>query len=127
VDTGAVFAHYTSDIDERAESHTVIQLRVVYDNIHRIGEGLLRIAAGKAKPINTTGRASSAWGQPRLSDYLRWKRAARAAVWLSSCSTTTSSNETCEITPASAGHWRPGTSWSPSSSRLISTPSPPPG
>jgi folate-dependent phosphoribosylglycinamide formyltransferase PurN len=80
VDTGAVFAYYTSDIDERTESHTMIQLRVVYDNIHRIGEDLRQIAAGKAKPIDTRGRASSVWGQPRLSDYLRWKRAARAAV-----------------------------------------------
>jgi methionyl-tRNA formyltransferase len=80
VDTGPVFAYYTTDIDEQAETHAVIQLRVVYDNLERIGEDLRRIVAGDAKPIDTTGRRSAAWGQPRLSDYLRWKRAARAAT-----------------------------------------------
>jgi len=80
VDTGPVFAYYTTDIDERAETHTIIQLRVVYDNIERIGRDLERIAAGEATPIDTDGRSSAVWGQPRLSDYLRWKRAARATA-----------------------------------------------
>ncbi len=80
VDTGPVFAYYTSEIDERNESHTVIQLRVVYDNIEQIGEDLRRIAAGAAEPIDTSGRSSRAWGQPRLTAYLRWKRAARGAA-----------------------------------------------
>lgn len=78
VDTGPVFAYYTSDIDEQNESHTVIQLRVVYDNLEQIGADLRRVAAGNAKPIDTSGRSSFAWGQPRLTAYLRWKRAARA-------------------------------------------------
>jgi methionyl-tRNA formyltransferase len=80
VDTGPVFAYYTSDIDEQNESHTVIQLRVVYDNLEKIGDDLRRIAAGTAEPIDTSGRSSFAWGQPRLTAYLRWKRAARAAA-----------------------------------------------
>jgi folate-dependent phosphoribosylglycinamide formyltransferase PurN len=80
VDTGPVYAYYTSDVDERSESHRIIQLRVVYDNIDRIGDDLLRIAAGGLEPIDTSARSSSAWGQPRLTAYLRWKRAARAAV-----------------------------------------------
>jgi methionyl-tRNA formyltransferase len=80
VDTGPVFAYYRTDIDEQSESHTVIQLRVVYDNIERIGEDLRRIAAGGAEPIDTSGRSSAKWGQPRLTNYLRWKRAARAAA-----------------------------------------------
>jgi formyl transferase-like protein len=78
VDTGAIFAYYTTDIDERAESHVVIQLRVVYDNLRQIGDDLRRVVAGEAAPIDTTGRTSTAWGQPRLSDYRRWKRAARS-------------------------------------------------
>jgi methionyl-tRNA formyltransferase len=78
VDTGPVFAYYTSDIDEKNESHTVIQLRVVYDNLERIGADLRRVAAGTAEPIDTSGRSSFAWGQPRLTAYLRWKRAARS-------------------------------------------------
>ena len=80
VDTGPVYAYYKSDVDERNESHTVIQLRVVYDNLEQIGEDLQQIAAGTAKPIDTSGRSSFAWGQPRLSAYLRWKRAARAGT-----------------------------------------------
>jgi len=80
VDTGPVFAYYTSDIDERAESHTVIQLRVVYDNLDKIADDLHRVAAGTAEPIDTSGRSSRAWGQPRLTTYLRWKRAARGAA-----------------------------------------------
>jgi folate-dependent phosphoribosylglycinamide formyltransferase PurN len=80
VDTGPVYGYYTSDVDERNESHRIIQLRVVYDNIDRIGEDLRRIAAGALQPIDTSGRSSSAWGQPRLTAYLRWKHAARAAA-----------------------------------------------
>jgi hypothetical protein len=56
----------------------VIQHRVVFDNLDRIGEALLKTANGMApSPIDTTGRASAVWGQPRLTTYLRWKRAAR--------------------------------------------------
>jgi methionyl-tRNA formyltransferase len=79
VDTGPVYGYYTSEVDERNESHRIIQLRVVYDNIDRIGEDLRRIAADALEPIDTSGRESSAWGQPRLTAYLRWKRSARAA------------------------------------------------
>ncbi len=78
VDTGPVFAHYTTAFDERRESHTVIQHRVVFDNLDEIARDLARIAAGTMPPLDTSGRPSAAWGQPRLSDYLRWKRAAGA-------------------------------------------------
>jgi hypothetical protein len=77
VDTGPAFAYYRTDIDERRESHVVIQLRVVYDNLDAIAGDLLRVQAGTAEAIDVTGRGSAAWGQPRLTDYLRWKRAAR--------------------------------------------------
>lgn len=77
IDTGPVFAYYTTDFDERRESHVVIQHRVVYDNIDRIEQDLRRIAAGQASPLSVDDRTSAAWGQPRLSDYLRWQRAAR--------------------------------------------------
>jgi hypothetical protein len=79
VDTGPVYAYYRTDIDETSESHTVIQLRVVYDNLAEIGRDLCRVVDGDATPIDVTGRASSAWGQPRLTDYVRWKREARKA------------------------------------------------
>jgi len=79
-DTGPIFAYYRADIDEDAESHVVIQARVVYDNLDRIRRDLEGIVEGRLQPIDVSGRASAAWGQPRLSDYLRWKRAARAAA-----------------------------------------------
>jgi hypothetical protein len=78
IDTGPVLLHATCEFDEVRESHTVIQHRVVFDNLDRIGEVLLRATTDNpAPPIDTTGRASNIWGQPRLSTYLRWKRAAR--------------------------------------------------
>jgi Formyl transferase len=76
-DTGPVYAYYTADIDEQAESHVVIQTRVVYDNLAGISRDLTEIVGGSKQPIDVSGRDSAAWGQPRLTDYLRWKRAAR--------------------------------------------------
>ena len=80
VDTGPVYGYYSTSFDERRESHVVIQLRSVYDNFDRISEDLRRVYEGSAVPIDVSGRKSAAWGQPRLSDYLRWKRAARGAA-----------------------------------------------
>lgn len=77
VDTGPVFGYYRTDIDERTESPIVIQHRVVLDNLATIAEDLRNVVEGAAQPIDTSGRASATWGQPRLSDYIRWKRAAR--------------------------------------------------
>lgn len=77
VDTGPIYGHYLTPFDEREESHVVIQLRSVYDNMDRIASDLRKIFEGSASPIDVSGRESAAWGQPRLSDYLRWKRAAR--------------------------------------------------
>jgi formyl transferase-like protein len=79
VDTGPIYAYYTADIDERRESHVVIQHRVVFDNLDQIAGDLQRIGRGEMAPIDITGRSSAAWGQPRLIDYLAWKRAARRA------------------------------------------------
>ena len=78
VDTGPVFLHATGDFDEQSDSHTVIQHRVVTQNLDAIARTLTAIARGEAvQPINTDGRMSAVWGQPRLTHYLRWKRAVR--------------------------------------------------
>lgn len=78
VDTGPALLQATCRFDEVRESHYVIQQRVVFENLERIGEALLAAGRGRApEPIDTGGRASAVWGQPRLSSYLRWKRAAR--------------------------------------------------
>jgi folate-dependent phosphoribosylglycinamide formyltransferase PurN len=78
VDTGPPYAYYGTEIDESRESHLVIEYRVVYDNLDRLATDLQRVHAGETEPIDVSGRGSAAWGQPRLSDYLRWKQAARA-------------------------------------------------
>lgn len=77
VDTGPVLLQATVPFDEVRESHHVIQGRVVFENLDRIGTALRAITRGEAiEWVDTTGRASTAWGQPRLSSYIRWKLAA---------------------------------------------------
>jgi hypothetical protein len=78
IDTGPVYFQATCPIDEVHESHIVIQYRVVLENLDAIGRCLAAIArGGEVQPLATDGRASAAWGQPRLVDYLRWKWMAR--------------------------------------------------
>jgi len=77
VDTGPVYGYYRCDYDEVHESHAIIQHRVVFDNLHSLEAKFREIVAGTAMTIDTSGRPSRAWGQPWLSAYVRWKRAAR--------------------------------------------------
>ena len=78
IDTGPVYLHGTCDYDERRDSHIVIQQRAVVENLDAIGHTLAALARGEdVEPINTEGRRSAVWGQPRLTHYLRWKLAAR--------------------------------------------------
>jgi folate-dependent phosphoribosylglycinamide formyltransferase PurN len=77
IDTGPVYAYYRSDFDEVADSHVVIQHRVVFDNLDEIARDMLGIDEGRIEPVDTSGRRSCVWGQPRLTDWLRWKRQAR--------------------------------------------------
>jgi len=80
IDTGPVYLHTTCDFDELVDSHAVIQYRAVLDNLEAIGRTLTALATGgPVSPVNTAGRRSAVWGQPRLTAYLRWKRAARMA------------------------------------------------
>jgi hypothetical protein len=79
VDTGPVFLWATTAVDERRESHVVVQYRVVLDNLDAIAAALLAAWRG-APPLPAEGRPSAAWGQPWLSAYVRWKRAARRAA-----------------------------------------------
>lgn len=78
VDTGSVYLQAPARaIDEIAESHIVIQYRVVLENLDEIGRTLIELCGDRPpEPVSTDGRQSAAWGQPRLSDYVRWKRTA---------------------------------------------------
>lgn len=81
IDTGPVYLHGTCEYDERRESHIVIQQRAVVENLDAIGRTLIAVARGEdVRPVNTAARRSAAWGQPRLTTYLRWKLAARRAA-----------------------------------------------
>ncbi len=78
IDTGPVYLHATCPIDEVRESHTVIQYRVVFENLDAIGRQLAAVARGQGvQPVPVEGRRSATWGQPRFSDYLHWKWTAR--------------------------------------------------
>jgi hypothetical protein len=78
IDTGPVYLHGYCDYDEVAESHNVIQYRAVTANLDAIGRTLTALGRGEeVQPIPTAGRHSAEWGQPRLTNYFRWKRAAR--------------------------------------------------
>lgn len=79
VDTGPLYGYYGCDFDEKRESHIVIQNRVVFDNLGRLRKDLENILSNPSQTIDTTGRKSQTWGQPWLTAYWRWKRAARRA------------------------------------------------
>jgi hypothetical protein len=74
VDTGPVFGHFRVDADP-AQSHVVVQHRVVLEHLDAIRDTLLGIERGTAAPIDVTGRRSAAWGQPWLSAAMkmRWR------------------------------------------------------
>lgn len=78
VDTGPVYGFFSYKFDELKESHYVIQNRVVLENLDSLRDKLLEIQTGSTASIDTHGRASGVWGQPRLSAWLKWKRLARA-------------------------------------------------
>ncbi len=79
IDTGPVYFQAGYPFDEVAESHVVIQYRVVIENLERIAAVLIDLCNGvPVAAVPTAGRKSAVWGQPRLTDYLRWKRSARA-------------------------------------------------
>jgi len=76
IDTGPVYGYFRYPFDERSESHVKIQHRAMLENLDAIKQLLLEVCAGRAGPIPVSGAASRVWGQPWLSAYLRWKRAA---------------------------------------------------
>jgi methionyl-tRNA formyltransferase len=77
VDTGPTFGYYSYDYDALVESHIVIQTRVVTENLSALQEKLEEIHAGKAQPLEVSGRESNVWGQPWLTEYLKIKRRAK--------------------------------------------------
>ncbi len=77
VDTGPVFGYFRVVPDPLHESAFRLQHRTVFDNLPAIQARLLEIGRGVARPIDTTGRASHAYGQPWLTRQLGILRRAR--------------------------------------------------
>jgi folate-dependent phosphoribosylglycinamide formyltransferase PurN len=75
VDTGPIYGFFKRPV-ESGEPHTSVQNRVVFENLDAIRDTLLRIHGGEAVPLAVGNRPSALWGQPRLSAYLRGRRAA---------------------------------------------------
>lgn len=73
IDTGPVYGFFSYPFDPLTESHVVIQLRVLTENLGGIASLLLGILNGCIVPIDTTGASSAIWGQPRLSRYLKYR------------------------------------------------------
>jgi len=78
IDTGPVFGHYYCGFDPVEDSHIKIQSKVVIDNFDALRAKLIEIANGTARVKDVSARPSRAWGQPRLSAYVKWKMAARS-------------------------------------------------
>lgn len=76
IDTGPVYGHFSARYDEVNESHLTIQRRMTFANLKRVQRVFEQFETGVAEPIDTAGRASAVWGQPTLSSYWKWKRAA---------------------------------------------------
>lgn len=77
VDTGPMLLQSSYGFDELNESHTVMQYRVVLENLDAIAEKLKAAWRGRVEALPVMKRKSATWGQPWLSAYLRWKQAAR--------------------------------------------------
>jgi folate-dependent phosphoribosylglycinamide formyltransferase PurN len=73
IDTGPVYGDFRTEFDEQNESHIVIQHRMVFDNLEALEERFHEIAAGAACRISTEGRKSRLWGQPWLTEYVKWR------------------------------------------------------
>ncbi len=76
IDSGEIYGYYSYDYDEIHESQMMIHYRVTFENLTALATKINEVYHGKAKVINTSGRASKTWGQPWLTRYLRWKRQA---------------------------------------------------
>jgi hypothetical protein len=70
VDTGPVYGYFSYQYDAGRESHIVIQLRCLFDNLEAVKTLLCRIVEGTARPVDVSGRKSAVWGQPWFSKYL---------------------------------------------------------
>jgi hypothetical protein len=77
VDTGPTYGYFRVEANPAAESHVVMQHRVVFDHLDAIRDRVVDIVDGRAQPLTVEGRSSATWGQPWLTTYLKIRRRAR--------------------------------------------------
>jgi hypothetical protein len=76
VDTGPIYAQGGTEFDP-LEDHIYLQLKMIADNLDEIRSGLEGAHQGDRDPLDTSGRESEVWGQPKLTDQLRLVRRER--------------------------------------------------
>ena len=77
VDTGPVYGYFSYEYDPCRETHAVIQTKVVTENLSALESKLKEIFHGTAVPIDVGSRASNAFGQPWLSEYIKIRKRVR--------------------------------------------------
>lgn len=77
IDTGPVLGYFTAPYNECEETPLTVQRRMTYGNLDQVAAAIQGYIEGSLKPVDTRGRQSAIWGQPTLSAFWKWKRAAK--------------------------------------------------
>lgn len=78
IDTGSVLAQGSAqDIDPLTDTHVFMQHQSHVEGITGVVQTLRRLAAGESPMIDTSGRRSTNYTHPGLSDYLKYRRVMR--------------------------------------------------
>jgi hypothetical protein len=82
VDTGPAYGYFSLPAERWSESPIALQQQVVLENLEPIMRRLRDVVAGRAQPLDVSGRESGVWGQPRLTAW--WRRPVRQPIRASS-------------------------------------------
>ncbi len=77
VDTGPTFGYFSLPQSRWSRSPIALQQQMVLENLAPVMDRLQAVVAGDAAPVDTSGRESGVWGQPKLTAW--WHRARPAA------------------------------------------------
>ena len=74
IDTGSVLAQGSAtNIDPLTETHVLMQHKSHVEGITGVVQTLRRLAAGESPTVDTSGRTSSNYTHPGLSDFLKYR------------------------------------------------------
>jgi methionyl-tRNA formyltransferase len=75
IDTGSVLAQGSAKhVDPLTETHVLMQHKSHVEGIAGVVQTLRRLAAGESPTVDTSGRTSSNYTHPGLSDFLKYRR-----------------------------------------------------